>query len=286
MWNITTNGKTSDLDSTDPQRYLRLQDGSELYRVFAGDKTTGTSSSPRTEKRELPGNWKYTDKDCHMLVGRFQVETAPESGKLIVGQIHAKNASAPPVKVLTLRGQLRCEVRAKPGDSKSPSVLDVPLLDENWYALVVDSKGRGQVFLNGQRAAFDLAGWKSYQLYFKQGAYSIDNDSDAAVLFTFGTYYHGGEEVFATGLIEVLSRNVHHDDPTPVPVPTPEPEPKGTFQLGDLVRKVKGSQWHGKVVGTYSTDLTPEGYAVESATEKGSVQIYPAAALEPWDGSL
>ena len=54
------------------------------------------------------------------------------------------------------------------------------------------------------------------------------------------------------------------------------------FRRGDTVRKIKGSQWHGTVVGEYSTALTPEGYAVESATEKGSVQIYPAAALESW----
>lgn len=53
-----------------------------------------------------------------------------------------------------------------------------------------------------------------------------------------------------------------------------------TFKLGDRVRKTKGSQWRGRVVGTYSTALTPEGYAVESSTERGSVQIYPAAALE------
>lgn len=51
------------------------------------------------------------------------------------------------------------------------------------------------------------------------------------------------------------------------------------FKLGDAVQKVKGSQWSGRVVGTYSTALTPEGYAVESATHAGSVQIYPAAAL-------
>ena len=52
------------------------------------------------------------------------------------------------------------------------------------------------------------------------------------------------------------------------------------FKHGDSVRKVKGAQWHGIIVGTYSTTLTPEGYAVESHTEVGSVQIYPAAALE------
>ena len=54
------------------------------------------------------------------------------------------------------------------------------------------------------------------------------------------------------------------------------------FKLGDMVCKIKGSEWHGKVVGTYSTELTPEGYCVESYLEKGSVQIYPAAALRKW----
>ena len=52
------------------------------------------------------------------------------------------------------------------------------------------------------------------------------------------------------------------------------------FQPGDKVRKTSGSQWKGTVVGTYSTELTPEGYAVESSAETGSVQIYPAKALE------
>jgi len=54
------------------------------------------------------------------------------------------------------------------------------------------------------------------------------------------------------------------------------------FELGDRVRKTKGSDWRGRVVGFYSTDLNPEGYCVESDAHPGSVQIYPAAALEPW----
>lgn len=52
-----------------------------------------------------------------------------------------------------------------------------------------------------------------------------------------------------------------------------------TFALGDLVTKKSGSNWTGYVVGFYSTSLTPEGYAVESRTEHGSVQIYPVGAL-------
>lgn len=53
----------------------------------------------------------------------------------------------------------------------------------------------------------------------------------------------------------------------------------GKFQLNDRVTKIKGSSWTGRVVGFYSTKLTPVGYVVESELEKGSVQIYPEAAL-------
>ena len=53
-----------------------------------------------------------------------------------------------------------------------------------------------------------------------------------------------------------------------------------SFKIGDRVRKTKGSRWQGNVVGTYSTSMTQEGYAVESETEHGSVQIYPVSALE------
>lgn len=56
--------------------------------------------------------------------------------------------------------------------------------------------------------------------------------------------------------------------------------PQGKFRMGDLVKKSTGSEWHGRICGTYSTELTPEGYAVESSAHRNSVQIYPAKALE------
>lgn len=55
---------------------------------------------------------------------------------------------------------------------------------------------------------------------------------------------------------------------------------KGWYALGTRMRKKSGSSWQGKVVGYYSTELTPEGYCIESEREPGSVQIYPVAALE------
>ena len=54
----------------------------------------------------------------------------------------------------------------------------------------------------------------------------------------------------------------------------------GKFKVGDRVRKIKGSQWQGKIVGAYSTELTFDGYVVESEAHAGSCQIYPASALE------
>lgn len=54
----------------------------------------------------------------------------------------------------------------------------------------------------------------------------------------------------------------------------------GPFPCCTRVRKRSGSSWQGRIVGWYSTSLTPIGYAVESEREPGSVQIYPAAALE------
>ena len=56
--------------------------------------------------------------------------------------------------------------------------------------------------------------------------------------------------------------------------------PDGPFAYGDRVRKKSGSEWEGRIVGYYKTALTPLGYAVESEAHRGSVQIYPATALE------
>lgn len=62
--------------------------------------------------------------------------------------------------------------------------------------------------------------------------------------------------------------------------PLVQTAPQGKFRMGDLVKKSTGSEWVGRVVGWYSTGQTPEGYAVESEVHAGSVQIYPAKALE------
>jgi dihydrofolate reductase (trimethoprim resistance protein) len=56
------------------------------------------------------------------------------------------------------------------------------------------------------------------------------------------------------------------------------------YEIGDRLRKKRGWDWIGRVVGWYSTKLTPEGYAIESECHSGSVQNYPVDALEAANG--
>lgn len=52
------------------------------------------------------------------------------------------------------------------------------------------------------------------------------------------------------------------------------------YDLEDWVHKKSGTYWEGRVVGFYSTEQTPEGYAVQLLGMKnGPVQIYPRSAL-------
>ena len=61
-------------------------------------------------------------------------------------------------------------------------------------------------------------------------------------------------------------------------------KPEGfRWPIDAKVRKKRGSQWRGTVCGFYSTPHTPEGYCVVSDFETGSVQVWPAEALEDWE---
>ena len=109
-----------------------------------------------------------------------------------------------------------------------------------------------------QRIAQAVSNWRSYDL---QEAETVTEDELSAMCSSMAA------------LLQEL-------------VDAPEPEPENAkWRLGDLVQKVRGSKWRGKVVGFYSTEATPIGYSVESAFEPGSVQVWPEAALIEWDGA-
>jgi hypothetical protein len=57
-------------------------------------------------------------------------------------------------------------------------------------------------------------------------------------------------------------------------------------EFGAWVQKKGRASWRGRIVGWYRTDITALGYAVESAYEPGSVQIYPETALLPLNPAI
>ena len=118
-----------------------------------------------------------------------------------------------------------------------------------------------------------------------------------------GGIFHGGSgpelgeidiEVCTSALEKIQCETVNSSDDAFLPLMTvaqherivaaltrpAQTAPQGKFRMGDLVKKSTGSEWVGHVCGWYSTEQTPEGYAVDSSAHRNSVQIYPAKALE------
>lgn len=108
--------------------------------------------------------------------------------------------------------------------------------------------------------------------------WAIVRQSESAVSIvsgaTYVTFSEGESDKRMPWLVDFLSSLLAGA------APIAQTAPQGKFRMGDLVKKSTGSEWVGRVVGWYSTNQTPEGYAVESEAHAGSVQIYPAKALE------
>ncbi len=167
-----------------------------------GDQS-GSSSSPRTESRETYPNssesYNWTaDGSTHIMSGTVRVELAPSSGKVIVGQIHG--TVAPFVMVTWWNGVARVDVRTSPLGN-AVKVLSIPCgLGEAFrYSVEADSLGKLNVFLEGLSYSVAVSSeWEQYPLYFKAGAYCIDNvgpvEEGSWVVYEEFNVYSGGVE--------------------------------------------------------------------------------------------
>jgi hypothetical protein len=164
------------------------RDGSTL--VFWAPVTGshyGSSHFPRSEMRETdasgqPRNWRY-DSGTNTLQGKVAVTQVPSEGKVVVAQIHARNAKAPLVKIQYRwaegSGNVDITYRVKPGDSKSPIAYtrtQVPLGQAFNYSIRMTSAGEVIMLINGQGVKTRLHGnWQPYEFFFKAGNYTLDN---------------------------------------------------------------------------------------------------------------
>ncbi|WP_207282877.1 polysaccharide lyase family 7 protein [Pseudomonas sp. FW300-N2F2] len=148
---------------------------------------TGKSEYPRSELRETSKdgklrNWRY-NSGTHALKGSLAVNQVPSEGRVVVAQIHAKDAPTPLLKLVYRyakgTGNIDVEYRVKPKDQKSPVIYTVPNVPLNKafsYSLQMDKQGKLSVLIGstGKQVTLDPS-WYGYDFYFKAGVYTLDN---------------------------------------------------------------------------------------------------------------
>jgi hypothetical protein len=85
----------ADNASTAESHFFFEKNGYAAFRTYPGNPTSGGSSNPRSELREIinggDGYWNGNTNTEHSMKWRFRVEDLPPSGKLAFGQIHEKD---------------------------------------------------------------------------------------------------------------------------------------------------------------------------------------------------
>ena len=86
----------ADSANKNDSHYFFERDTWAVFRCYAGNPTSGGSSNPRSELRELTSNgsreiyWDGTDNREDSMRFRVRVDDLPPSGKLCFAQIHAR----------------------------------------------------------------------------------------------------------------------------------------------------------------------------------------------------
>jgi len=160
--------------------------GLVLWAPVTGAQS-GSSHFPRSEMREVnksgtQRNWKY-NSGTNEISGKVAVNQVPSEGKVVVAQIHAKDAESPLLK-LQYRyakgvGNVDITWRKKPGDDKSPIIYtlkNVPLGQPFTYDIKMVSTGEVTAIINGVATQVTLdSKWRPYSFFFKAGNYTLDH---------------------------------------------------------------------------------------------------------------
>lgn len=170
------------------------RDGAMRFWAPVTGVTTQGSSYPRSELREQrnPGknspNWYASG--THILEAECRIVQVPSSGRVIIGQVHGKStpdgAAANPLVKLAYdeaSSSLRIQVKESPHRDRRGESTDVvrgiklgTLI--KYQIKIVD--GVAHVTVNGKSFERDFYAtdpdWAETDLYFKAGAYALDNE--------------------------------------------------------------------------------------------------------------
>lgn len=192
VWNLTlpietpaltvATARVSSLNSP----YFKISSNGIVMWAPVTGSHSGTSDFPRTELRETLANgtarnWLY-NSGTNTMAGTLAVNQVPSTGKIVVAQIHAKNAPTPLLKMVyrytPKGGFVDLEYRVKPADAKSPVISSTPMaLNKTFtYSIQMAPTGKLTVLINNAAAQTTLnPAWYGYAFYFKAGVYTLDN---------------------------------------------------------------------------------------------------------------
>lgn len=181
--------ETSRLVDGFKDKYFNSESGTVFFWTPVTGSKTENAIYPRTELRETYSNgtlhnWLYPDAD-NQLRATLAVNQVPSSGKIVIGQIHAKDSDKPMVKLeyqykdSSSTGNIVVKVRSRPDDDEARviTVATGVKIDQSFsYRLHLDRTGDLGITAAGNSWYTTVsATWKDKPLYFKAGVYVQDN---------------------------------------------------------------------------------------------------------------
>ncbi|MFK8104191.1 MAG: RICIN domain-containing protein [Saprospiraceae bacterium] len=179
----------ADNASKSESHFFFEKNGYAAFRCYPGNPTSGGSSNPRAELRELINGgsnyWNGNTNTEHSMKWRFRIEDLPPSGKLCFGQIHERDDSYDDV--------IRVQVQGNAGQNSGS--IDLRIL-----GYVTE-----EVFGSGQTVNFNMNMDTEYyfELTMKNGVvklYNLNNSGNRIqTLFTSVDIGNANENYFKAG---------------------------------------------------------------------------------------
>ncbi|WP_210641682.1 MULTISPECIES: polysaccharide lyase family 7 protein [unclassified Pseudomonas] len=195
-WNLSipegsppTTIETSQLVQGFQDQYFHADSGTVFFWAPVTGATTANAIYPRSELRETYSNgtlrnWLYTAAD-NKLAATLAVSQVPSTGKVVIGQIHAKDSTSPLVKLeyqyktYSSTGNIVAKVRMRPDDETGQVITIATGIKLNQsFSYLIHLSPAGVLTINGagyQWSSPISSTWSDKPLYFKAGVYVQDN---------------------------------------------------------------------------------------------------------------
>lgn len=195
-WNLSipegsppTTIQTSQLVQGFQDQYFHADSGTVFFWAPVTGATTANAIYPRSELRETYSdgtlrNWLYSAAD-NKLAATLAVSQVPSTGKVVIGQIHAKDSTSPLVKLeyqyktYSSTGNIVAKVRMRPDDESGQVITIATGIKLNQsFSYLIHLSPAGVLTINGagyQWSSPISSTWSDKPLYFKAGVYVQDN---------------------------------------------------------------------------------------------------------------